>query len=132
MFLMDPAQPETDRATVKFQNWTTIGAELLITGNILTQGDLVDMELRLFDPFKGEMLIGKRYKGWQKDRQKMLRRFCSEVIYLLTGNWGFSTAKSPLFRRQRATRRSLHAILTEAGPSRSPVSSPSPCRRPGG
>ncbi|MDX9817409.1 MAG: Tol-Pal system beta propeller repeat protein TolB [Desulfococcus multivorans] len=88
MFLMDPQNPETDRATVKFQNWKTIGAELLVTGNILTQGDLVDMELRLFDPFKGEMLIGKRYKGWKKDMPQMLRRFCSEIIYLLTGSWG--------------------------------------------
>ena len=88
MFLMDPKQPETDQATVKFQNWTTIGAELLITGNIMTQGDLLDMELRLFDPFKGEMLIGKRYKGWKKDQEQMLRRFCSEIIYLLTGSWG--------------------------------------------
>lgn len=93
MFLMDPTQPETDRATVKFQNWTTIGAELLVTGNILTQGDVVDMELRLFDPFKGEMLIGKRYKGWKKDMPQMLRRFCSEIIYLLTGSWGVFDSK---------------------------------------
>ncbi len=87
-FLMDPAFPETDRATIKFPNWTSIGAELLVTGNIITQGDIVDMELRLFDPFKGEMLLGKRYKGWKKDMQPMLRRFCSEIIHLLTGSWG--------------------------------------------
>lgn len=88
MFLMDPNQPETEKATLKFQNWTTIGAELLITGNIQAQGDLIDMELRLFDPFKGEMLIGKRYKGWKKDMPRMVRKFCSEIIFLLTGNWG--------------------------------------------
>lgn len=93
MFLMDPNQPETDQATVKFQNWTTIGAELLITGSMLIQGDLIDMELRLFDPFKKEMLIGKRYKGWKKDQQQMLRRFCSEIIYLLTGNRGIFDSK---------------------------------------
>lgn len=93
MFLMDPNQPETDRASVKFPNWTTIGAELLVTGSITTQNDLVDMELRLFDPFKGEMLIGKRYKGWKKDMPEMLRRFCSEIIYLLTGSWGVFNSK---------------------------------------
>jgi len=93
MFLMDPNQPETDQTTVKFQNWTTIGAELLVTGNLQTQDDMVDMELRLFDPFKGQMLMGKRYKGWRKDLQQMLRRFCSEIIYLLTGNWGIFDSK---------------------------------------
>jgi TolB protein len=88
MFLMDPKQPETDRTSIQFSNWTTIGAELLVTGSIQVQQDLIDMELRLFDPFKGEMLIGKRYKGWKKDLPRMFRRFCSEIIHLLTGSWG--------------------------------------------
>jgi TolB protein len=87
-FLMDPNNPVTDAASIVFRNWTTVGAELLITGNINTQGDQVDMALRLFDPFKGELLVGKRYKGFQKDFRKMIRRFCSEVIHHLTGTWG--------------------------------------------
>jgi TolB protein len=88
-FLMDPENPATDGTTINFRNWTTIGAELLITGNILQPGpDLVEMELRLFDPFKGKMLLGKRYKGWAKDTRRMALKFCSEVIFYLTGDWG--------------------------------------------
>jgi len=34
------------------------------------------------------MLVGKRYKGWLNDQRKMVRRFCSEVIFLLTGDRG--------------------------------------------
>lgn len=87
-FLADP-QSDTISSVVTFQNWTGIGAELLITGGILIVDNLVEMELRLYDTFKERLLVGKRYKGWQDDQRKMVRRFCSEVIYVLTGDRGF-------------------------------------------
>lgn len=92
-FLINPQNPPTDVATINFSNWTGIGAELLITGSGVMQGDLVDLELRLFDPYKGELLLGKRYKAWQKDLQQVLRRFAGEVIYYLTGNWGIFASR---------------------------------------
>jgi len=87
-FLQDP-QTDDFSAVVKFQNWTGIGAELLITGTIMTIDNLVEVELRLYDTFKESLLVGKRYKGWLSDQRKMVRRFCSEVIYFLTGDRGF-------------------------------------------
>ena len=86
-FLVDP-QTEAAFPNVSFHNWTSIGAELLITGGVLVEGSLVEMELRLYDTFKERMLVGKRYKGWTNDQRKMIRRFCSEVIYSLTGDKG--------------------------------------------
>lgn len=87
-FLVDP-QSDTIYPVVNFHNWTGIGAELLVTGQILVIDNLVEMELRLYDTFKEKLLVGKRYKGWLNDQRKMVRRFCSEVIFFLTGNRGF-------------------------------------------
>ena len=87
-FLADPASPNIVASTITFQNWTAIGAELLITGGYMVTGDFIEMELRLFDPFKSRLLVGKRYKGALDDQRKIIRRFCSEVIYRLTGNRG--------------------------------------------
>lgn len=87
-FLIDP-QSESVSSVVNFHNWTGIGAELLITGQILVIDNLVEMELRLYDTFKEKLLVGKRYKGWLNDQRKMVRRFGSEVIFFLTGNRGF-------------------------------------------
>lgn len=87
-FLVDP-QADTAFAVVNFQNWTSIGAELLITGQIMAIDNLVEIELRLYDTFKKTLLVGKRYKGWLNDQRRMIRRFCSEVIYTLTGDRGF-------------------------------------------
>ncbi|MBE9531026.1 MAG: Tol-Pal system beta propeller repeat protein TolB [Proteobacteria bacterium] len=86
-FLVD-MQTVTSLANVNFHNWTSIGAELLVTGGVLLQGDQVEMELRLYDTFKEKLLVGKRYKGLIKDQRKIVRRFCSEIIFFLTGNKG--------------------------------------------
>ncbi|MDM8537599.1 Tol-Pal system beta propeller repeat protein TolB [Desulfobacterales bacterium HSG17] len=84
---------QLDSAAINFKDWTGIGAELLITGNAIFKDDLIEIEFRLFDTFKSQLLIGKRYKGWQKDLHRIIRRFCSEVIHHLTGQWGIYESK---------------------------------------
>jgi len=87
-FLMDPKNPDIIASQINFRNWTAIGAELLITGGIRMKDGLLETELRLFDTIKGELLIGKRYKGRSEDTTRMIRRFCGEVMYHLTGHRG--------------------------------------------
>ena len=86
-FLVDENTPWA-ASGLNFKNWTAIGAELLTTGSVSVQDDLVELELRLYDTFKEKMIVGKRYKGWVKDQRKMIHRFCSDVIFILTGNRG--------------------------------------------
>ena len=86
-FLVNP-QTDAAFASVNFHDWTSIGAELLVTGGILVQDNLMEIELRLYDTFKEQLLVGKRYKGNIADERKIIRRFCSEVIYTLTGDRG--------------------------------------------
>ncbi len=92
-FLEDPQKSGIVANRINFKNWTDVGAELLVTGGLLVKEDIVEMELRLFDTFKGRLLVGKRYKGWMTDQRKMIRRFCSEIIHSLTGNRGIFNSK---------------------------------------
>jgi len=92
-FLIDPDNPPLITPKINFGNWVSIGAELLITGGLSVKENTVVMELRLFDTFKGKRLVGKKYEGPTGDLQKMLRRFCGEVIYHLTGNRGNFNSK---------------------------------------
>lgn len=87
-FLYDPQKSGITNSELKFANWTTIGAELLITGGVQMQSDELVLELRLFDTVKGKMLVGKRYRGGKADQKAMVKRFCSEVMEALTGNPG--------------------------------------------
>ncbi len=87
-FLIDPANPPVDLPDINFPNWTTIGSEMLITSYAIVQDELIEVEFRLFDTVKGQLLIGKKYKGWTRDLKKIVLRFCSEIIHYLTGDWG--------------------------------------------
>lgn len=87
-FLYDPQKNGITREELNFSNWTAVGSELLITGGIKVQSGQLALELRLFDTFKGTLLIGKRYLGAVGEQRAMVRRFCSEVIQKLTGRPG--------------------------------------------
>jgi TolB protein len=92
-FLIDPTKPNIIAPDIKFKNWTTVGADLLITGGVLVQDDLLQLELRLYDTFKESLLVGKRYKGALEDQRRIVRRFCGEIMQLLTGNRGVFDSK---------------------------------------
>jgi TolB protein len=92
-FLENPQDTDITGSTINFRNWTGVGAELLITGGIWVKDNTVEMELRLFDTFKGEQVLGKRYSSWMSDLQKIIRYFCDEVIYYLTGTRGIFRSK---------------------------------------
>jgi TolB protein len=92
-YLVDPQKPEIIVPNINFKNWTGIGAELLITGGLSLKDNIIEMELRLYDTFKGSLIIGKRYKGVINKQRKMIHRFCGEIIYKLTGNRGIFDSK---------------------------------------
>ena len=92
-FLMDSKDPDIVSAHINFRNWTAIGAELLITGGVLVKDGLMETELRLFDTIGEKLLIGKRYQGGTDDNLLMIRRFCGEVMYYLTGQKGVFDSK---------------------------------------
>lgn len=92
-FLEYPREKGITERNLNFRNWTGIGAELLITGGTWITGNSLKIELRLFDTFKGSLLFGKLYKGNPSDERRIIRKFCSEVIYYLTGNRGIFSSK---------------------------------------
>jgi len=92
-FLFDPQKGGVSATDINFQNWTVVGAELLITGLFEQSGDNIQMELRLFDTFKNRQVLGKRYAGSVSELRKMVLRFCAEVIYYLTGNKGIFNSR---------------------------------------
>jgi TolB protein len=92
-FLFDPQKSGVGATDINFQNWTVVGAELLITGLFEQSGDNVSMEFRLFDTVRGRQALGKRYSGNVSEIRKMVLRFCAEVIHFLTGNKGIFNSK---------------------------------------
>lgn len=92
-FLEDPREKGILAPDLNFSNWRGVGSELLVTGGIRGVNDVLEVELRLFDTFKERLVIGKKYKGWATDQRRIIHRFCSDVIYHLTGNRGIFDSK---------------------------------------
>ena len=92
-FLFDPERSGVTLATINFQNWTVVGAELLITGFYEERNDRISVELRLFDTFKARRVIGKKYTGSKSNQRSIILRFCGDVINYLTGNRGVFGSK---------------------------------------
>lgn len=92
-FLADPQTAGIIAPNIQFKNWTVIGAELLVTSGMIISDGFLEIELRLFDTFKQELIVGKRYKGRTDDLRKIVRRFCTEIIFQLTGDRGIFSSK---------------------------------------
>jgi TolB protein len=92
-FLFDPERNDVTLANLNFQNWTVVGAEVLITGYYELRNETVSIELRLFDTFKARRILGKKYSGGLANQRDIILRFCSDVINYLTGSSGFFGSK---------------------------------------
>ncbi len=100
-FLIDSQKNELMPSNIKFKNWTAIRAEYLVTGGITVfEDDLIQTEFRLYDTFRGKLIIGKRYKGWKNDLDRMVRRFSSEIVFNLTGVKGIFNSKIAFISKQ--------------------------------
>jgi TolB protein len=95
-FLEDPKTSGLTARSINFRNWTIIGAELLITGGVSYSGQAVELELRLLDTVKAQSVVGKRYRGRMVDLRKIVRKFCSEVVFYLTGDRGYFNSEIAL------------------------------------
>ncbi len=92
-FLFDPERNGVTLANLNFQNWTVVGAELLVTGYYELNNDNISIELRLFDTFKARRVLGKKYSGKVSNQRAIILRFCSDVIHYLTGSKGIFGSK---------------------------------------
>jgi TolB protein len=70
---------------LSFPDWKMIGAEAVVIGKVDTRGDLMTVEMRLYDATLGVMMAGKKYSGPVRRYRKMAHKFANEVLYAFTG-----------------------------------------------
>jgi TolB protein len=77
----------------KDSDWLSLGVDFAIIADYQITADNITFEFRLIDIDEGKMVVGKRLKGPMDLRDKMILRFCDEVIDQLTGEPGISLSK---------------------------------------
>jgi len=72
--------------SIRFKNWSVIGADLLIKGGYACAGGSLEVQVRLFDVFQGKQLLGKRALGDVREYRYVMHRLAHEIIRVLTGH----------------------------------------------
>ncbi|OGP82784.1 MAG: Tol-Pal system beta propeller repeat protein TolB [Deltaproteobacteria bacterium RBG_13_65_10] len=83
-FLEDPRQVEN----VDFQTWRSIGAEALVKGSVVDTDGRIAVEARIFDVYKGQRVVGKRYSGDARDWRQIAHKLANEIFKYFTGDDG--------------------------------------------
>ncbi|MBP9837555.1 MAG: Tol-Pal system beta propeller repeat protein TolB [Proteobacteria bacterium] len=73
---------------VAYSDWTVIGAEGLVKGEIKSLGDAIEVRLYLHDVQQQKAVIGKKYDSSVQDVTKVAHKFANEIVRYFTGEPG--------------------------------------------
>ncbi|MBL7661617.1 Tol-Pal system beta propeller repeat protein TolB [bacterium] len=78
----------TTPESIAFTDWSVIGAEGLVKGDISVSGGQLQAKLYLFDVQRKQAVVGKMYSGDLRDSSKIAHRFANEIVKFFTGEPG--------------------------------------------
>lgn len=73
---------------INFSDWSMIGADYLLKGNLTDSEKEMIAECWLFDVIRGELIFGKKYNVPDHDQKALGRRIASDILFALTGDEG--------------------------------------------
>ena len=77
-----------DPDKVAYSDWSIIGAEGLVRGEIRSNGNTVEVKFYLHDVLQKKTVVGKKYEASTQDFAKIAHRFSNEIIRFFTGEPG--------------------------------------------
>jgi TolB protein len=84
---LDGIEPGLSEA-IRFSDWTLIGADFLLRGDVIVKGGNMVIISRLYDVTRGQMLFNKQYTGKKDDLQAIARSIAADILFELTGERG--------------------------------------------
>lgn len=91
-YLEDPSRGITEAET-NFRDWRAAGADTLIKGGFLLEGDKLTVEVRFFDCVTEKQVLGKRFAGSFKNPRRIAHFFSDALYEELTGRKGVFATK---------------------------------------
>jgi TolB protein len=92
-FVEDSTKAGVTPGTFKMQDWSSIGAELVIKGKGSVSGNNITLEIYVYAVHSGRQLLAKRYKAKEDSVRKMAHTVSNDVMFALTGKKGPFTSK---------------------------------------
>jgi TolB protein len=73
-----------------FEQYRSLGNEVLLLGEVYEEGGRLALEGRVFDLKSGQSILGKRYRGGFDLARRMAHSFADEVVLYFTGRRGIA------------------------------------------
>jgi TolB protein len=89
----DPLKSGLTESETDFRSWRAIGADALVKGGFLLEGDKLTVEIRFFDCVTEKLVTGKKFAGSAKNPRRIVHFFSDAVYEELTGKKGVFTSK---------------------------------------
>ncbi|MCX7943605.1 MAG: Tol-Pal system beta propeller repeat protein TolB [Deltaproteobacteria bacterium] len=98
-FIADTVKEGFSDKTIQFQNWADIGADGLIKGFLIKDGDKIKLEMRLFEVGTQKMVMNKVYNFDGAKVRYLAHSFANEVYKFYTGEKGIFLTKIVFVRK---------------------------------
>jgi TolB protein len=90
-FLADLA---AEKLSIEVDKWKDVGAYGVVKSKVVTTGDKIDVEFRLYEVEKGDTaVLTKTYSGTKDAMRSLVHKWCNEVVKYYTGEDGFFGSK---------------------------------------
>jgi len=91
--LSDLISSPHEKSEINFKDWRLLRSEGLLVGKISSaDGETYQVQFQLFDVYKGQQLVGKRYQVPASGLRRLAHQIADQVYQALTGEIGvFST-----------------------------------------
>jgi TolB protein len=91
---VDETEADDRRAgRVAFAEWLTLGAEVLVKGDVAVSGQDLTLEARVYDLGQGRSIFSRRYVGQPGQWRPAVHQLADDIVQQLTGEQGISRSK---------------------------------------
>jgi len=82
-----------DRKSIRFDQWSSLGVELLCKATVEEKDDTIALSSYLYDVTDGSLLFAKKFGAASSDWRRLVHRLADEIILQATGERGIMSSR---------------------------------------
>ncbi|MGD0232010.1 MAG: hypothetical protein ABSC19_16920, partial [Syntrophorhabdales bacterium] len=82
-----------DKKGIRFDQWQSLGVELLCKALVDEKGNEFSLEAYLYDASDGTLVFAKKYRGASSEWRRIVHRLADEIILAVTGEKGIMSSR---------------------------------------
>jgi TolB protein len=105
-----------DKKNIRFEQWRSIGVELLCKAVVQEKDNNLSVEAYLYDSGDGTLLFAKRYRATPAEFRRIVHRLADDIILTVTGEKGIMSSRVVIVAGDKRRRDIYAADLDGYGP----------------